>query len=410
MPYITIPIEPKQQQLSFEDIMYGLSKPLIPAKDTYDTRTVYREFTPRKLYENTNVNELIMSLETFNDLYKDLIDTPDKSSLYTSFNIPKKKGGYRRIDKPCDRLSLALKTLKLLFERKFYANYHTSAFAYIKHRCPKFAIERHQANQSKWFLKTDLHNFFGSTTLEFSMSMLKMIFPFNLVIEIPSGKTALERALSLAFLNGGLPQGTPFSPMFTNIVMTPIDHAISKICREHKPYICYTRYADDMVFSAVSDFEKRSTIIKIRELGGLYDKTNNVNTLNKIKELIEQTNFLKDIVAILKRAGAPYEMSYKKTLFVNSNGSNWILGAMLNKDNRITLGQDKRNSLKVDIYNFMKDFSNGRTWSAQETMELSGRIAYHLSIEQSDTNKILKKYSDKFGRSVKSTIKSVLSN
>ena len=247
----------------------------------------------------------------------------------------------------------------------------------------------------------------------------------------PSGETALSDALSLAFLNGGLPQGTPISPLITNLMMIPVDHAISKVSREHTPFICYTRYADDMTFSAVSSFEDRQLLWDIKTLGEsideLKDKPSNGGRQAKMKKLIEQlgakieqTNFLKSIIEILKKFDAPFEINAKKTHYGNSNGRNWILGVMLNKDNQITLGHIKKNNLKVDIYNFMKDYSNGSPWSVSEAQSLDGTISYHKQIEKELTEnpdrrfislsvKMLRNYSNKFGRDVVETIRSVIS-
>lgn len=422
MPYITIPVQPKQYQLTFEDIMFGVKSSVfnnVP-KNTYDTRTVYRDETPQKLLENLDINDLIETLEAFNNKHRNLIDLEDKSSLYHHFQIPKRSGGWRPIDAPNPQLDAALRELKYIFENKFYARYHTAAFAYVEKRSTMTAVERHQKNESKWFLKIDLHNFFGKTTKEFVMARLSTIYPFSEIVFFPSGKTALRDALSLAFLNGGLPQGTPISPLITNLMMIPIDHAISKGSREHTPFICYTRYADDMTFSAVSSFEDRQLLWDIKTLGEdideLKDKPSNGGRQAKIKNLteqlnakIEKTNFLKSVIEILEKFDAPFEINAKKTHYGNSNGRNWILGVMLNKDNQITLGHVRKNNLKVDIYNFMKDYSNGSPWSIPEAQSLDGTISYHKQIEKETTEKMLRNYSNKFDRDVVETIRSVIS-
>ena len=145
----------------------------------------------------------------------------------------------------------ALRRQKTMYEEDFHVLYHTSAFAYIKHRCTVDAVKRHQSNQSKWFAKLDLHDFFGSTTLDFVMSMFSMVFPFSEVVKIPEGKAQLRKALELAFLDGGLPQGTPISPLITNVMMIPVDFKLSKAFRDYdKQQFVYTRYADDFIISS----------------------------------------------------------------------------------------------------------------------------------------------------------------
>lgn len=421
MPYITIPISPKQHQVSFEDIMFGDDEDIFrPIKDTYDTKTVWRDITPQALLEKLDVQDLINTLKKYNEQFSDIVAAESKEYLYRFFSIPKASGGLRPIAAPEERLSDALHQLKNIFEIKFSTFYrpagykintlyHTCAMAYIKNRSVITAVERHRNNESKWFLKTDLHNFFGSINIDFAMKMLGMIYPFSEVVKSSEGKDELRKAISTAFLNNGLPQGTPFSPMFTNIVMIPIDHAIAKMCRENSPFLIYTRYADDMFISSRYEFEDRELIFKIHDKGKLYSKTNSESLKNQLDEMIEKTNIPRKIHDIFRRIAAPFELSYKKTSYGNTNGSNWMLGVQINKDNEITLGAQKRNLLRVDIYNFTKDYLNGKPWSPVEAMELQGRISWHRSVNKEDTDKILKKYSNKFHKDISLMLKNVIS-
>jgi len=177
--------------------------------------------------------------------------------LYRTFHIPKSSGGLRRIDAPLPELIAALRQLKVLLEENMFALYHTSAFAYIRGRCTVDAIKRHQQNESKWFVKLDFSNFFGSTTPEFVLAMLSMIFPFSEIVKRPGGRDELSKALSLCFLNNGLPQGTPISPFMTNVMMIPLDYKISNTLRnfDDRRFV-YTRYADDLLISCKVDFNK----------------------------------------------------------------------------------------------------------------------------------------------------------
>jgi retron-type reverse transcriptase len=147
----------------------------------------------------------------------------------------------------------------MLFEQHMFALYHTTAFAYVRGRSTIDAIKRHHYNESKWFLKLDFSNFFGSTTPEFVLEMLSLIFPFSEITKKREGVIALKKALSLCFLNNGLPQGTPISPFITNIMMLPIDHKLSNSLRnfDSRRFV-YTRYADDLLISCKIDFDKES--------------------------------------------------------------------------------------------------------------------------------------------------------
>ena len=140
-----------------------------------------------------------------------------------------------------------------------FALYHTSAFAYVRSRSTIDALKRHQRNESKWFLKLDFADFFGSTTLAFVLDMLSRVFPFSEIVKFQAGRAELAKALSLCFLNDGLPQGTPISPFITNVMMIAIDHKISNDLRnfDNRRFV-YTRYADDLLISCKIDFNKDS--------------------------------------------------------------------------------------------------------------------------------------------------------
>lgn len=370
MPYFTFPVRDKGYQISFDDLINGIDFNVFEAqKDfTYDTRTDFRAKTPKRLLEQINVDEMIAYLEEFNHKYENFLDKDDKSSLYRSFKIPKRSGGLRPIDAPCDELMAALRELKFLFEKKLYASYHTAAFAYVKGRCTIDAVRRHQRNKSRWFLKLDFHNFFGSTTLDFAYNQLSSLFPFSEIVKSERGAKALRRALSLCFLHGGLPQGTPISPTITNMMMIPIDYKISKYTREHTPHLCYTRYADDIILSSDLSFK--------------------------------WSEVQKDILTIVQEFNAPFSLNTAKTRYGSSAGRNWNLGVMLNKDNQITIGHQKKKAFKAMLFSLLNDYTHGIRWSVDDAQELGGLISYYKMVETNPITKIIEDYSHKFNANV----------
>lgn len=379
MPYITVPIT-KTYQISFDDILYGISQEEYEKKtsNTFDTRTAYRVKTPDRLLNNIDFLAMIVAVESFNEKYRQLIATEDKSTLYHSFKIPKRSGGLRQIDAPLDDLMQALRELKFIFEKKLFASYHTCAFAYVRGRSTIDAVKRHQRNNSKWFLKLDYHNFFGSTTPEFVMNMLSQIFPYNELLKSQRGKDALDKALSLCFLNGGLPQGTPISPTITNLMMIPIDHAIAKYARDHSPHLTYTRYADDILLSSDLKFS-----------------WNNVQN---------------DIIEIVNKFNAPFSLNTAKTRFGSSAGRNWNLGVMLNKDNQITVGHNKKKVFKAMLFQFCSDYKNGNPWSVDDVQHLQGLKSYYEMVEGDTIKTIIKTYSQKMNMDINQKIKEILTN
>lgn len=377
MPYIIAPRSPANYQITFDDLLNGTTH-LYNAKDTQDTVTVFRDTVPEKLLSRIDVGLMYSALVGFNDKYADLINMENKSKLYHRFCIPKKSGGLRQIDAPLDELMTALRELKLLFESILLAryHYHTSAFAYVRGRSALDATKRHQANESRWFLKLDFKDFFNNTTIDFVIEQMKTIFPYSSIMEIKSGEQEMRKALSLCFLDGKLPQGTPMSPMLTNIMMIPIDHELAKISREHSPHLCYTRYADDITWSSHFSF--------------MWEKMQNV---------------LEDV---LKKYNAPFSINKKKTHYGSSSGRNWILGVMLNKDNNITIGHRKKNHFKIMLHNLHTDYENGILWSVEDIQAFAGLQAYYISVEGESIENIIKSYDLKHGRKTSDIIKEIL--
>lgn len=254
MIYITTKLSPAQRQMTLEDLLFKDFTPQYINHNTTFTRTYTIDCPNARLLQSLNTPHLVQVLRSFNAQTEPL-RCVDRASLYTTYFIPKRSGGLRRIDAPKPELMDALRRLKEIFETDFFALYHTSAFAYVKGRSAIDAIKRHQANQSKWFAKLDLRDFFGSTTLPFAMNMLSMIFPFSEVMLYDDGREELCKALELGFLNGGLPQGTPLSPMLTNILMIPIDHICANAFRSfNNQMLVYTRYSDDFQISSRFSF------------------------------------------------------------------------------------------------------------------------------------------------------------
>lgn len=65
---------------------------------------------------------------------------------------------------------------------------------------------------------------------------------------------AVMLAADLCSLAGALPTGAPTSPAIGNIVLAPVDRALSAACRRYG--IVYTRYADDLTFSGGDDAKR----------------------------------------------------------------------------------------------------------------------------------------------------------
>ena len=385
MPYITTKREAQHKQLSFEELLAGpvpdnaFSGSQSSATWTYHVREPRPEFLARFALQGA-----INALTVFNQRHAELREKP-RGELYDSFRIPKKSGGLRQIDAPREELMIALRELKWIFEKQCFALYHTNAYAYIPGRCTLDAVKCHQRNGSNWFCKLDFANFFGKTTPEFVQRMLTDIFPFSEICKREDGRRELEKALDLCFLAGtdphnpqaqGLPQGTPISPLLTNLMMIPIDHALTKRFREYQKLdirtqelvrqpMVYTRYADDLLISCRQGF-----------------------SANEAQRIVGE---------VLAFFHAPFAIKLEKTRYGSRSGSNWNLGVVLNKDNEITIGHQKKKHFHAMLNNYILDRRNGTAWPLEDVMAFNGLISYYKMVEKAVIEGIITHYNQKYG-------------
>lgn len=377
MVYVTVKQSPMYKQMTLEDFLFNsFSGNLLINNNVGNTRTYCFEELPLRLSTAVRKQRLIRRLKEFNAETEPLREC-DRRKLYYSFFIPKKNGGRRRIDAPNFELMDALRNLKKIFEVDFGVLYHTTAFAYVKGRSTLDAVKRHQANESKWFGKFDLSNFFGSTTLDFVMKQFSTIYPFSEIVKEDEGRTELEKALELAFLNGGLPQGTPISPLISNIIMIPIDYKLSNTLRDFDGNrFVYTRYADDFIISSRHDFNFR-------------------NVENLMLETFEEF-------------GTPFSLNREKTRYGSSSGRNWNLGVMLNSQNQITIGRAKKRILECILHEYASDVVQGSRWSLEDVQVLAGQLSYYRMVEREAIDNIIAHIGGKHNVDIMSEIKSDL--
>ena len=377
MIYVVVRQSPFYHQMTLEEFLFGKDIPhRVLRKNETNTRTYEVERVSDRFSSLCDIGLMIKKLVDFNEKTKNLHEV-DRKSLYREFYLPKKSGGLRKIDAPNSSLMVALTELKAIFEDNYDCLYHTSAFAYIKKRSTLDSIKRHQENQSKWFAKYDFSNFFGSTTPEFVYHMLSMIYPFSSIMEDEVGCEALKTALDLAFLDGGLPQGTPLSPMLTNIVMIPIDFQLARMfrdfkCNDKQVRCVYTRYADDILISSKFDFDFR-----------------------KVEDMIRD---------VLRHYNAPFVIKPEKTRYGSSSGSNWNLGVMLNKDNKITIGYRKKKIFSAMLSSYCMDRIKGNPWDIHDVQVLEGHRNYYRMVEGGDIDGLVKHVGDKYNMDIPKAI------
>lgn len=334
-------------------------------RTNYETKTVITETRPSS-FDKNKLDQVYSLLSTLTTQF----ENQPLQAHYDKFFIPKKSSNeLREINAPKPLLMSALKIMQNQFQYQLNVLYHNSAYAYIPNRNIKQALEQHTKNNSHWFLKLDIKHFFPSCNLEFVVKQLKKIYPFEYYSE-----QQLKRILWICFLNDELPQGTPMSPMLTNLIMIPIDYAIEKYAQKHN--LVYTRYADDIIISGYKKWDWRKTV--------------------------------EDINNILQTEETPFELKTEKTRFGSSSGRNWNLGLMVNKDNNITVGYRNKKKYKAMLNNMLTSEASGKGLTKEMVYSLQGITSYYKSIEPNYFKPLIKKYEQMYNINLKDIYKRYL--
>lgn len=350
--YITIKTSHQQitsaRANAIDELFAGNTDLILPDADT--NRSIIR--TKTYCNDNTNTTNRVTSemMLVVKEKIKELKDKhPHPETEYDTFRIPKKTHGFREINAPKKELKQDLKYISSLLTGYLGILSHDSAWAYIPTRDVVHAMKEHTNNKSRWYLKLDLHDFFGSCNKEFIITQLKKIYPFAKY----DCDELLNNLADLAIKDNGLPQGTPLSPILTNLIMVEYDYKINNILKhmqgreiEIQRYV-YTRYADDIIISAKNKFDYNKIVTAIK---GLFNDT-------------------------------PLTINEEKTRFGSSSGRNWNLGVMCNKDNEVTVGYKRKQHMKVIINNYMKDKEQNILWSLEDLYWLQGQLSWLQNVE-----------------------------
>lgn len=175
------------------------------------------------------------------------INPKRNKASYKAFFIPKKNGGMREISAP----------VRMLKSFQTYVNRLLQAFYDAPDCVTGFVPEKSVVDNAghhlgmRFVFNTDLKDFFPSITQARVWGVLKakpFSFPESVAsaiaglscIEVPGGDDGKPKHI--------LPQGSPCSPILTNIICRNLDRRLNGVARRFQ--LRYSRYADDITFSS----------------------------------------------------------------------------------------------------------------------------------------------------------------
>lgn len=196
---------------------------------------------------------------------------------YKKFQIPKKKGGTREINAPTEGLKdLQRKLANLITECLNEISValdtpNTVSHGFMEGRSIFTNAFPHK--NKRYVFNIDLKDFFGTITFQRLRGFLISDSSFEL------NKDVATVLAQIACHEGKLPQGSPSSPIMSNLIGQILDMHLVKLAAQNG--CSYTRYADDITFSTnkrdfpspiAKKLEISESWIPGRQLAGLVKK------------------------------------------------------------------------------------------------------------------------------------------
>jgi len=166
-----------------------------------------------------------------------MIDLKKKDTMYKEYKISKGNGKYRLVQEPFPELKEEQSKIAKELSAIKISN---CAFGFAENRDIFKNAKRHLG--SKYILEMDLKSFFDTITED---------HVYQALVNNRVDKERAEYISKVCTRFGVTPQGSPSSPILSNIVCKPLDRKIKTLCIKNQ--VTYTRYADDLTFSSQSE-------------------------------------------------------------------------------------------------------------------------------------------------------------
>ncbi|WP_319409497.1 retron Ec67 family RNA-directed DNA polymerase/endonuclease [uncultured Desulfosarcina sp.] len=168
-----------------------------------------------------------------------------KTPNYNQFEIPKRKGNYRLICAPCPELKKLQRRLSVLLQDCIdEINKSRNIKSAISHGFRrKFSIVTNASihRKKRYVFNIDLENFFGVI----NFGRVRGFFIKNQNFKLNSDVATV--IAQIACHNNFLPQGSPCSPVISNLIAHILDIRLAALA--NRVGCSYSRYADDLTFS-----------------------------------------------------------------------------------------------------------------------------------------------------------------
>lgn len=309
------------------------------------------------------------------------------SLKYKEFDIPKRSGGLRRIAAPQDRLKLLQRRLADLLQdcldeidNNTPLKSNASDFDQISHgfrRRLSILTNARKHRNRRYVFNIDLADFFGSINFGRVRGFFIKDRRFHLD---PKVATIFAQ---IACFKQGLPQGSPCSPIISNLIGNILDVHMTRLAA--RSGCMYTRYADDLTFSTNKKCFPDSIAKQDKEIHNIWAPGS-------------------ELLQLVNRCG--FSINPRKTRMQYNRSRQEITGLVVNK--KVNVRHEYRHNVRAMVHrlttkgNFLlpehvKDESNSYSLAMKSGSlnQLHGRLGFIDSIDRYNAEIEINSQSDK---------------
>lgn len=259
---------------------------------------------------------------------------------YRKFAVPKKTGGVREISAPKPRLKRIQHWI--LHHILDQVEVHDAAHGFRRDR--SIVTNAQQHTSSGVVVNVDIQDFFPTVTFRRIRGVFKSLgysgqisTVFALLCSEPERReVALDgRTFHVARTERRLPQGAPTSPALTNVICRGLDARLHTLSQKNG--FTYTRYADDMTFSASGE------------------ATQNVGrVLRQVKHAVSQESF---------------QLHPDKTRIQRASRRQEVTGLTVNSG--VSVPRETLRRFRAVLFQIDRDGPAGKRWGASQNVMVS---------------------------------------
>ncbi len=253
-----------------------------------------------------------------------------EATKYTTFRIPKRNGGERTIKAPIEKLKLLQSRLSDLLqdcvEEINAATKRKDRAAHGFKRNRSIITNARQHRHRRWVFNLDLEEFFPSINFGRVRGFLIKGRDFALHEKVA---TVIAQ---IACHENALPQGSPCSPVISNLIAHMLDMRLVKLAA--KAGCTYSRYADDLTFST----NKREFPADIAVLSGAEGAGSHLWLPAK------------PLQTVIERSG--FRINARKTHMMYRTSRQDVTGLVINE--KINVRQEYRHNVRAMVHQLVR--------------------------------------------------------